>query len=477
MNPILIASGSQLAKQIRNKEVSSREVVETHISHAIRVNPSLNAIVKDRFDEARKEADKADEMVKTLPYDELPPFLGVPGTIKECIAVSGFPQTGGLTFRKNAIAAKDATSVMRYRKAGVIILGVTNVPEACMWMETNNMVYGRTNNPYNLARCAGGSSGGEGAIIGSGSSPLGLGADLAGSLRFPAFFNGIFSHKPSMGLVPVTGHFPDFSDKIKRYLTIGPMARKAEDLWPLLQILSGPDEEDPFAGETKLGQLNMVQLPNLHFINVESNGIADPSPDLLEAQRKAVSFLGSTGAQCKTMKFGKLQKSFEILINWMVSEMQFNFDVLLGNGKKINVYLEILKSLFGVSEHYLPVLFVAAQENLFKNRIKQKYIQMGQELKEEILEALGENGVILFPTYSRPAPKHNQPFFLINHWVYSAIWNILQLPVTQVPLGLNSDGLPLGFQVISRPGNDHVTIAVALALEKAFGGWVPPRAT
>ena len=474
MKSLLTASGLQLAKQIRNKEVSARDVVEAHIKHAINVNPNLNAIINDRFDSALKEAENADHMVKTMPPELLPPFLGVPGTIKECLAFTGMPQTAGLVYRKNTIPEKDATVVMRYRQAGIIPIGITNVPEGCMWIETDNKLYGRTNNPYNLTRCVGGSSGGEGAIIGAGASPLGLGSDLAGSLRFPALFNGIFSHKPSFGLVPVTGHFPEFSEKMKRYLSIGPMARKAEDLWPLLQIIRGPDGVDASAIEMNLGQLDTVQLPHLHFISVETNGIVDPSADLLEAQRKALNFLSSTGAQCKTMKFDKLRYSFQIITNMFTNDGGLSLDKLLGNGKKLNLYLEILRSLVGASEHYLPSLIVAAQDNFYSNRVKQKYVDMGRELKQEIFDALGENGVLLFPTYSRPAPKHLQPLFLINHWTYSAIFNVLQLPVTQVPLGLNADGLPLGVQIVSKPGNDHITIAVALELEKAFGGWVPP---
>lgn len=217
----LLLSGSQLAKLIRTREVSVRDVVQAHIQHAKKINPQINAIVKDRFAAALIEADQADKYADLTNSEELPPFFGVPATIKESLALKGMPQTGGLVSRKDFIAPDTATSVMRYLKAGIIPIGVTNIPELCLWSETDNHIYGRTNNPYNPEHIAGGSSGGEGAIIGAGASPLGLGSDISGSLRFPAFFNGIFSHKSSHGMVPCIGHFPLFPGEMTRYNCIG----------------------------------------------------------------------------------------------------------------------------------------------------------------------------------------------------------------------------------------------------------------
>src|SRR5262249_8717417 len=152
--------------------------------------------------------------------------------------------TGGLYARRGKPATRDATAVKRLRAAGAIPLGVTNVSELCMWMESANTVYGRTSNPYDLARTPGGRSGGEGAIVGAGASPVGLGSDVGGSIRMPAFFCGVFGHKPTGGLIPNTGQFPIAENDALRYLTTGPLCRRAEDLWPIVRTLAGPDGED-----------------------------------------------------------------------------------------------------------------------------------------------------------------------------------------------------------------------------------------
>ena len=202
-------SGIELAGAIRAGELRSREVVDEHIALIERANPAVNAVVATRFDEAREEADAADERIAAAaPDEELPPFLGVPCTIKESFALAGMPHTSGLAARSEVVAEQSSTAARRLVEAGAIPLGVTNLSELTLWIESQNPVYGRTNNAYAPARTAGGSSGGEGAAVGSGFAPIGLGTDFGGSIRIPAFFNGVFGHKPSGGLVPHTGHYP-----------------------------------------------------------------------------------------------------------------------------------------------------------------------------------------------------------------------------------------------------------------------------
>lgn len=230
------ASAVALARRIRERSVTARAVVDAHIAHLERCNPTLNALVADRFAEARAEADLADEAVRR--GAPLGPLHGVPCTIKEAFALTGMPNTSGLVARKGLRATRDATAVQRLRAAGAIPLGVTNVSELCMWMESDNRVYGRSNNPYDPRRIVGGSSGGEGAVVGAGGAPFGLGSDIGGSIRMPAFFNGVFGHKPSAGLVPGSGQFPMATGAATRYLTTGPLARRAEDLYPLLSVMN-----------------------------------------------------------------------------------------------------------------------------------------------------------------------------------------------------------------------------------------------
>ncbi|CAN0591760.1 unnamed protein product, partial [Laminaria digitata] len=185
VSPLLQLSATELARRIRERECSSVEVVEAHIQQLLAVNPRINAVVAERLEAAREEARAADRQAERTP-GFLPPLLGVPCTIKECFAVKGMPQCAGLVARKDFRAEIDATTVARLRAAGAIVLGVSNTSELCMWMETNNRVYGRTNSPYDSGRIVGGSSGGEGAIVASGASPFGLGSDVGGSIRMPA---------------------------------------------------------------------------------------------------------------------------------------------------------------------------------------------------------------------------------------------------------------------------------------------------
>ncbi len=476
MEELLTLSGSRLAEMIRNKEISSREVVDLHIDHIKRINPAINAVVRDRFDAARSEAKAADRRVRQDPPETLPPFLGVPCTIKEAFMLTGMPNTSGLVARRNNIARKDATAVARLRQSGAIPLGVTNVPELCMWMETHNKLYGRTNNPYNQRHIVGGSSGGEGAVVGAGGSPFGLGADIGGSIRMPAFFNGVFGHKATGGLVPNTGQYPMARNEALKYLSTGPLVRRAEDLMPLLRLMAGPDGKDPACVDMHIGSIADVHFKGLTVIDVEDNGKTKVSADLKAAQHTAAAYLKSKGAKIKKMKFSALARSFDIWSSMLSASDQESFNVSLGNGKRLRALPEILKWALRVSDHTLPSLVLAMAEDLFQlmpARTK-KLVDAGMRLREELVSTIGSNGIMLYPSYSRPAPRHTRPLLTPFDFAYTAILNMMELPVTQVPLGLNAEGLPLGVQVAAVHGNDHVTIAVALELEKAFGGWVPP---
>lgn len=452
------------------------EVVEAHIEQIQRVNPIINAVVKDRFDKAREEAMLADEQTESHSPGELPPFHGVPCTIKEAFELEGMPNTSGLVARKDIVATQDATAVARLRKAGAIPLGVTNIPELCMWIETNNRIYGRTNNPYNPKRIAGGSSGGEGAIIGAGGSPFGLGADIGGSIRLPSFFNGVFGHKSTGGMVPGTGQHPMAENEALRYLTTGPIARRAEDLMPLLKILAGPDGKDQGCTEFDIGDPSDVRIGDLTVLDVVDNGAIKVSEDLRAAQRKCAVFLEGRGATIERIKIEGLKKSFDIWSAMLISARGTSFSTMLGDGKPINPISQFIKLVLGISPHTLISIILSVIEISPKltPRRTRRLVEMGHALREELVELIGSKGVMLYPPYSSPAPPHNRPLFSPFDFGYTAILNVMELPVTQVPLGLNKKGLPLGVQVAGVHGNDHLTIAVALELEKEFGGWVPP---
>jgi fatty acid amide hydrolase 2 len=461
---------------IRAREATSREIVDAHIARAEAVNPTLNAIVRDRYAAARAEADAADRAVAAGDPAAARPLHGVPCTIKECFAFVGMPNTSGLLSRRDLVVTEDATAVARLRAAGAIPLGVTNVSELCMWMESVNHVYGRTNNPYDPTRIVGGSSGGEGAIVGAGASPFGLGSDIGGSIRMPAFFNGVFGHKPTGGLVPGSGQFPLAENDALRYLTTGPIARRAEDLMPLLRLLAGPDGRDAGCRPMPLGDPATVDVATLTVLDVEDNGTVQVSADLRAAQRRVANALEARGARVDRPRIDGLRASRDVWAAMMTAAADTPFSDLLGDGERVRGGRELVRWLRGRSPHTLPAVALVLVEgltNLMPKRVE-RFVAAGRALKAEVEARLGPRGVMLYPSYPTVAPPHRRPLFPPFNWVYTAILNVLELPVTQVPLGLDARGLPLGVQVASVPGNDHVTIAVALELERAFGGWVPP---
>jgi fatty acid amide hydrolase 2 len=464
MDALLRKSGVELARLIRERKVTSRQVVDVHIARIQQVNPSLNAVVKDRFAEARDEADRADAMVQG--GKDLPPFHGVPCSIKEAFALKGMPNSGGLVSRKNAIATSDAVTVKRLKDAGAIPIGVTNLSELCMWMESANRVYGRTGNAYDPKRIAGGSSGGEGSIVGAGGVPFGLGSDVGGSIRMPAFFNGVFGHKPTGGLIPNDGQFPIAEGEALRYLTTGPLARRAEDLYPLVKILADQPVKE------------LSDLRELLVVDVADNGRLKIQPALREAQQKAAQHLHRRGAQLIETRPARFKQSIEIWSAMLGSVEQTSFYQSMCNGQPFSRGLELLKWSVGRSDHTLPAIMLAIVEGVTRlspDRT-QAFCALGKELRSEIVSLLGDSGVMLFPSYPEVAPRHHAPLLMPFKWMYTAIFNVLELPVTQVPMGLDRRGLPLGIQVVGPPGGDHLTMAVALELEKAFGGWVMPSA-
>jgi amidase len=252
MHDVIYASATTLARAIRAKEISSVEVVQAFLERIAAVNPALNAVVQLRAEAALAEARAADA---ALAHGQIMgPLHGVPMTIKDSLDTAGVITTGGTTGRATYVPAQDATVVARLRAAGAILLGKTNTPELTLWGETDNLVYGRTNNPYDLTRTPGGSSGGAAAIIAAGGSPLDIGSDTRGSIRLPAHFTGIAGIKPTSGRVPRTGHIVPWGLGAVDALTqLGPLARYVEDLVLILPLICGPDWQDPAMVPMPLG--------------------------------------------------------------------------------------------------------------------------------------------------------------------------------------------------------------------------------
>lgn len=452
------------------------DVVEAHLARLAEVNPAINAVVAERRDLARAEARAADQRLADEGPDGLPPLHGVPCTVKECFSVEGMPWTAGFAPRVGRVGQRDAEAVRRLRAAGAVVLGVTNVSELCMWLETSNRVYGRTNNPYDLSRMVGGSSGGEGAAVAAGIAPFGLGADVGGSIRMPAFFNGVFGHKPSGGLIPNSGQWPIAENEALRYLTTGPLTRRAEDLWPLVQVLAGPDGEDSGCEAMELGDPGAVDLSTLRVLDMATDGRARVHPELRDAQRRAADHLESLGATVVREPLKHLKHGVEIWSAMLDGAGGEKFDVTLGDGEPVRLLRHLLLWAVRRSPHTLPALGLAGIERLSGITASQlgRFAAMGAELRAELERRLAGNTVMLYPTFPVPAPRHYVPLLRPLRFGYTALLNVLQVPSTQVPMGLSRKGLPLGFQVVGAHGQDHRTVAVAMELERAFGGWVRP---
>uniref|UniRef100_A0A3B3ZP89 Amidase domain-containing protein n=1 Tax=Periophthalmus magnuspinnatus TaxID=409849 RepID=A0A3B3ZP89_9GOBI len=481
--PLLLESATQLARKIRRKEVSSVEVVQAYIDRIQEVNPLINAMVQERFSLALQEAAQVDKLIEEetggedVLEDRLP-LLGVPLSVKESFAVQGMAQTAGSVARRGRLAAVDAPAVALLKRAGAIPLGVTNVPEQCMWIESHNHLYGMTRNPYNLDRVAGGSSGGEGSILGSAGSVIGVGSDIGGSIRLPSFFCGIFGHKTTPGIVSNENQLPPFSGRQEELLSTGPMCRYAEDLLPMLKIMAGTNAD-------KLSLNKKVDLKKLRFFTLPNCGEAlytsPVSEDLKQAQRKVVKWLeADLGVKVEEVNFPELKHSYDM---WFISmsipdhegKAPESFENLLGEpGAPVWPLWELLKAVVGKSDHTMAAILYALLSKMVSPPLSALNIR--EKLHEDFAQLLGTDGVLLYPTFTRVAPKHHHALFIIYDLIYTAIFNVLGLPVTQCPLGLNEEGLPLGVQVVAGKLQDHLTIQTAIYLEKAFGGWRDPGA-
>jgi len=472
-------SGLELAELIRTGKKTSLEIVEHHIDLIQKVNPRLNAVVNQRFEDARREAREADAQVARGVKD-LPPYHGVPCTIKENFAFAGQVQSAGLKSRRNFVATQDSTAVKRLKEAGCIALGFTNLSELGMWMESNNEVYGRTNNAYSKDHIAGGSSGGEGAIIGAGASPFGLGADIGGSIRLPAFFNGIFGHKATGGLIPGSGQYPFPDGDGVKLLASGPLCRRAEDLYPLVKILAGPDgidhgtvaREIKNPADVKISKVRVFYLEELPFLY--TTPVQKELKETVSTVAARLSEITERTPAHATHKY--IGEAIQMWATRMAIGSHYSFDEILAAGKRKNFAFETAKSFFGASDYSLPANFLAMIESVADTpaQIQNHYLGHVDELKKYFQDLLGEDGVFICPTYTSSAPKHNMPLLKPLDFVYTALFNTLELPVTQVPVGFDKSGLPLGVQVVASAFNDHVALAVAQFLESQFGGWQRP---
>ncbi|XP_063916552.1 fatty-acid amide hydrolase 2-A-like isoform X3 [Zophobas morio] len=471
---LVVESVTTLARKIRKREVTCEEVVRAFIDRIHQVNSLLNAVVDERFEEAIEDAqaldkDIADGKIKQADFDNKP-FLGIPFTTKESTACKGLSNTFGLLARESFKAEFDADVVDKVKNAGGILIAVTNVPQLNLWQETFNPIYGITNNPYNTTRTTGGSSGGEGSIIAACGSPMGIGTDIGGSLRIPAFMCGLFAHKPSCDVVSTHGLTFRTGEEKNTMVVAGPMVRHSEDIIPFLKVLGGEN-----VAKLKLDDEVDISSIKVYYVTDPKDPKVSPIRDEMnKILLRVVRHFTQTNSKPELVNFEELSYGGKIWRYWMTQEPDTNFNRDLTNREgELNSVVELCKYVIRCSDFNIAIMFNLIN-GLLPAENEEWAVETTNIIYNKLSTLLGTNGVLIYPSAPWPANYHYSA--VLRPWNYNlfAIWNAVKFPVTQVPLGLTDEGLPLGVQVVAPPGQDRLTIAVAKELEKAFGGFVPP---
>jgi fatty acid amide hydrolase 2 len=477
MHEYLRLPAVELARRVRERIVSPVDLLEVHIARIESVNPDINALVGDTFVEARARAQEIERELSLGTEDKDAVFLGVPFTVKELICVKGQRHTAGVVARTDVVAAEDAPLVQRLRSAGAIVVGVTNISEAGLWLESHNRVYGRTNNPHAKSRIAGGSSGGEAAMIAAGGSPMGIGADIGGSIRNPAFFNGICGHKPSGGLLPSHGHWPPAEGQRGRFCVSGPMARSVADLEAMMEVFSPSD--DPSRDEERPA-FQRMDAPNPSDTTVyyfESNGLTRVSSAVKQGIEEAVAALSARGYRTVAWRPTGMWRAAALWISLVSGSAKDSVRELLGDGTAIPLADEWSKMLRGKSNHPIYSLVMASLEGVGKPSAKRS-LQIREHalrLRDQIEFKLDGKGVLLCPVYPRQAPTHHKPLLSPLAFSYCGVFNVLELPSTAVPTKTWPGGLPVGVQIVGRRFDDALTLAMAKIVEESSGGFRPAQ--
>ncbi|VVU94655.1 Amidase [seawater metagenome] len=480
---ILHMTAISIAKSIKEGEITCLEVLTIFINNIKRLNPKINALAYDCFDEAINIAEQYDiryiEKKKKKNLDDLPIFFGVPIIIKECFELKDRPFTFGLSINKNNTGNKTCNVCKQLVSNGIIIIGAGNLAEGCYWIETNNPIYGLTSNPYNVLRSAGGSSGGNASLIAISGAPLGLASDSGGSIRLPAFYNGIFGHKPTGGLIPSfsnTIYNEEYQEGDYYYSQAGPMTKYACDLWPLLKTMLNPNRKVI----DKLIEPKSLTYKNLKVIDISDSFelLYTINPDIKESISNLKKFFISKGAIVENKSYSDLEAAFFI---WTKAiEIDGTLDLFIKNNRNSSFRQNISQLLMGEAS------FTTLGVNLlsyFKedSKTSPETIKTVRELKEKIKRKLlndlhsNEYTILLCPTFVTTAPFHGKSYKYILEVGMLGIFNILGFPVTQIPLGLNNEKMPLGAQLIGLPFNDKLTIKIAELLEKdKYSKWIPP---
>jgi amidase len=460
----LSLSAIKQASLIRQRRVSSAEIVQAHLDRISEMNPCINAVVEVFADRALAEACEADEdLARCGPAG---PFHGVPFSIKDSIQIAGARCTAGTLGRASAPpATEDATLVRRLREAGAIPIARTNLPDLLFAFESENFLFGATNNPYGLTRTSGGSSGGEAALLAACGSPMGLGSDAAGSVRLPAHFCGVAGIKPTSGRLPRTGHFPPAGGWIERLWQIGPMARRVEDLAAMMAVLTGPDGRDASVAECPYRDPANVDLSRLRVAFYADDGFAPVSADVTRVVRAAAAALAPEVEALEENRPACLANAYDLEMKLIGAD----------GGDGLREYLE---SLGSTRVHPLLTGWLGKLEPYRVNLAGfARYWAEWDEYRAAMLAFLESYDAILCPVYTQAALPHGASILDENFrgFSYTMAYNVAGWPAAVVRCGESTQGLPIGVQVAAAPWREDIALAVAGRLEEALGGWKAPR--
>jgi aspartyl-tRNA(Asn)/glutamyl-tRNA(Gln) amidotransferase subunit A len=458
MNTELIYSdATKLAELIRTREVSPVEVMQAHLDRIEAVNPQVNAIVTI-VEDALESARKAEADVQR--GDELGPLHGVPFTVKDSIDTANVPTQRGTPIFKGRTPDTDATSVARLRKAGAILLAKTNLPEFSYGIESDNLLTGRTNNPWNIDMTPGGSSGGESAAIAAGMSPLGLGTDLAISLRGPAAHTGIVSLKATHGRVPMTGIWPR---EPRRFWHVGPMARSVRDLSLAFSQLAGPDGQDGYSSSAIPldAEMGSDKRRSLRIGWLVEPGFGPVDGETASTVQAAAAALKDFGHTVESVRIPALERDFalEVFSRLHVLEMKPGF-VKTTAGRSANEIGDMARFMLSLPDTSVADYIDAAQA--------------AERLKDGYAEYFQKYDVLLTPVLPTPSFKHGQSELLINGETVNIMGimsattplSVTGLPGVSMRFGTSHDGMPVGVQIVGSWQAESMILHVATLLEQ-----------
>ena len=480
---MIFNSAHEILEKIKQREVSSLEVLESFLTQVEKVNPTINAIVALDIERAKEKAIEADNKINLK--SKLGPLHGLPMTIKDAFEVEGIVSTGGNPAWKDNIPKRNAEAVQRLVDAGAIIFGKTNVPFLSSDLQSFNKIYGTTNNPWDLERTPGGSSGGSAAALAAGMTPLELGSDIGGSIRVPAHFCGLYGHKPSYNIISEVGHMPPPPGSIltgNGLSVAGPLARSPEDLEIALDVLVSAQEQDSQAWKVKLPKARTKKTKELKIAVWPDEPYAEADNEITNLIKETAEDLKHAGAKVETVdlpiSFEEIDKIYSLLLNplMLAGSPKATFETLA----KLNESLD---------PNDMSELAKVARGSVLKHADWVLVNAMRQNMRQKWREFFNKFDVILCPTCITPAFKHNhnpvhERKLTINgkddEYLRATLWAgpavSAGLPSTNVPIGMSSNNLPISMQITGPYLEDKTCLEVAKVVRNIRGGFkIPPN--